>query len=605
MSITNIFTFAGGPNTERGIPTSLSVGPAKSGSQLAYGCGTNVNFRDVNNPLFLDTYTNHQYKVLAASVSPSGFYVCSGDEGGFVKVWATNNAGKTSKVELQPLSRSVRDIAWTGDSQRIVVVGEGKGVFGYAFAYDTGSSVGEISGHSKQLLTCGLKTDKPFRLATGGEDTQVNFFAGPGFGAFKFQHSVKDHTKFINCIRYSPDNLRFVAVSSDKTISIFDGKTGEKQGVFDSAGAHTGSIYSVAWSPDNKTIATASGDKTVKIWDADSKTLLNTIKLGDDVRDQQVGIVFVNDVIVSLSLSGDLNLLKVDQPQPTKVLHAHNEKIYSVAYDKTTDTIYSSGSQGTVIAWEYGVGSKARLSGKKGHTSAVSNIAVVGRTLLTASVDNQVKFTPLDGDFNYTQEDCLTLSGSPSDIAVSTNTPGLVLIATHKGITVIQDQQIKSEIDLGFQPGSISLSPDDKEIAVAHDRKVKLYAFDGVAVGAILATLEEHRNRVGRVRYSPDGLNLATSDKEIFVWDRATKTVKYNNLVYHTASVTDMTWNQSGDYLATGAIDKDVIVWDLKNGKRAQVNAHGQGVTGLTFAHEDTLVSVGNDFSVKTWQYKF
>jgi WD40 repeat protein len=598
-----VHIFPGAPNTERGIPTSISAGPAKQGSLVAYGCGNNINIRDLQKPFtFLDTYTNHQHKVLVASYSPSGFYVCSGDEGGNVKVWATNNVDKTSKVELQPLSKSVRDAAWTSDSQRVIVVGEGKGVFGYAFAYDTGSSVGEISGHSKQLLTCAMRPDRPFRIATGGEDSQVNFFQGP---PFKFQHSNKEHTKYVNCIRYSPNGAHFVSVSSDKTIQIFDGKTGEKQGTFDTAGGHTGSIYSVAWSPDSKLIATAGGDKTVKIWDVETKKTTKTIQIGNEIRDQQVSIFWAGDLLASLSLSGDINLLDVNSEKPTKTINGHNEKIYAVAYDSASNIIVSTGASGAVIVWDYGVGSKCRLSGKKGHQSAVSNVAIVGNDILTASVDNQVRFTPVDS-LQYTEEDALQLAGSPCDIAVSKNTPGLVLVATHKGITVIKNKQIVSEIELGYQPSAIALSPDDKELSVSSDKKIRQYEFTGTGVGALLATLEEHRGRISKLRYSPDGSQLASADKEVFVWDTKSRSVKYNGLVFHSAQVTDLDWNKTSDYLVTGSLDKELIVWDLKNGKRAQTSmAHLQGVTALVCAHEDTIVSVGNDYSIKTWQFKF
>lgn len=550
----------------------------------------------------MDTYTNHQHKVMVASYSPSGYYVCSGDEGGNVKVWATNNVDKTSKVELQPLSKSVRDAAWTSDSQRIIVVGEGKGAFGYVFAYDTGSSVGDISGHSKQLLTCAMRPDRPFRIATGGEDSQVSFFQGP---PFKFSHSNKDHTKYVNCVRFSPNGDHFVSVSSDKTIQIFDGKTGEKQGVFDTAGGHSGSIYSVAWSPDSKTIATASADKTVKIWDVSTKKVLKTITIGSEIRDQQVSVLYANDILASLSLSGDLNVIDPNKETPSKVIHGHNEKIYAIAYDPKTNTVVTTGASGAVITWEYASGSKARLSGKKGHQSAVSNVAIVGSDIMSCSVDNQVRFTPVDSAV-FTEEAALTIAGSPCDIAVSKATPGLVIIATHKGLTVIKNKQIVSEVDLGYQPSSIALSHDDKELSVASDKKIRQYEFTGQGVGAILATLEQHRGRISKLRYSPDSSFLASADKELLVFDNKSRTVKYDGLVFHTAQITDLDWSKSGEYVATGSLDKEIIVWDLKNGKRAQTSmGHLGGVSALTFAHEDTIVTAGNDLSVKTWSFKF
>jgi hypothetical protein len=43
------------------------------------------------------------------------------------------------------------------------------------FMWDTGSSVGEISGHSKKILSCDLKQARPFQIATGSEDFQVKY----------------------------------------------------------------------------------------------------------------------------------------------------------------------------------------------------------------------------------------------------------------------------------------------------------------------------------------------------------------------------------------------------------------------------------------------
>lgn len=65
----------------------------------------------------------------------------------------------------------------------------------------------------------------------------------------------RDHSNFVNCVRYSPDGSKFISVSSDKKGFIFDGKSGEKIGELSSEGAHTGSIYAVSWSPNGKQVS--------------------------------------------------------------------------------------------------------------------------------------------------------------------------------------------------------------------------------------------------------------------------------------------------------------------------------------------------------------
>ena len=69
-----------------------------------------------------------------------------------------------------------------------------------------------------------------------------------------FACRLRDHTNYVNCVRFSPDASKLVSVSSDKTALLFDGKTGARTGAFDSTGGHTGSIYAAAWSPDGKQV---------------------------------------------------------------------------------------------------------------------------------------------------------------------------------------------------------------------------------------------------------------------------------------------------------------------------------------------------------------
>jgi len=82
---------------------------------------------------------------------------------------------------------------------------------------------------------------------------------------------MKDHTRFVNCVRFSPNGELLVSVGSDKLGVVYDGKTGEKKGEWK---GHDGSIFSVSWSPDSTKILTASADKRCKIWDASSYACL-------------------------------------------------------------------------------------------------------------------------------------------------------------------------------------------------------------------------------------------------------------------------------------------------------------------------------------------
>jgi WD repeat-containing protein 1 (actin-interacting protein 1) len=100
-----------------------------------YGSGNNLIMRDLKDPLKVDWYTEHFAEVTAARVAPSGYYVCSGDSQGNVRVWSCTNQDKTLKIEIRPISGAVRDVCWSPDSKRIAIVGDGKSAFSHVFAF--------------------------------------------------------------------------------------------------------------------------------------------------------------------------------------------------------------------------------------------------------------------------------------------------------------------------------------------------------------------------------------------------------------------------------------------------------------------------------------
>ena len=52
--------------------------------------------------------------------------LCAADTSGKVRIWDTTQKEHILKNEFHPLGGAIKDLAWTGDSQRIVVVGNGR-----------------------------------------------------------------------------------------------------------------------------------------------------------------------------------------------------------------------------------------------------------------------------------------------------------------------------------------------------------------------------------------------------------------------------------------------------------------------------------------------
>ena len=64
-------------------------------------------------------------------------------------------------------------------------------------------------------------------------------------------------------VAFSPDGVRIVSGSVDKTIRLWDARTGDTV-----AGPFKGHTDSVSFSPDGMHIVSGSGDHTIRVWDA-------------------------------------------------------------------------------------------------------------------------------------------------------------------------------------------------------------------------------------------------------------------------------------------------------------------------------------------------
>ncbi|EFA85716.1 WD40 repeat-containing protein [Heterostelium album PN500] len=594
MSITLKNVFAPTPTVTRGKSVFVNADP--KGTNLVYACGNAIIIRNIKDATVADIYYEHPAATTVARYSPSGFYIASGDVQGNLRIWDTVGKEHILKITLKVLGGAILDLAWSADSQRLVVVGDGKERFGAAVFWDSGASCGEIIGHSKLIQTVDIKSSRPFRAMTGSEDFNVNWFEGP---PFKFNKMAATFGRFVNCVRFSPNGDKVVAVSSDKTGVIFDGKTGDK--LVDLQGGHAGGIYGASWSADNARILTSSADKTCKVWDATTGACLKTFTFGDTTNDQQLGCLWINDSLISVNLDGEISFLdEANVSKPSKVLKGHNRSIGAIAYDPTTKTVFSSSIDGVLYQWDLHTGIATPFTGVA-HKNQVTQIQISGDSIITCAKDDSVKISTIS---SRTYGPSIGIDSPAVGVSVAGD---VVVAASMKSIYVIRAGKLVSTTAAAWEPTSISINTNQKEVAVGgKDNKVHLYNLAGDKL-TDAGALEHHRNFVTAVTYSPCGTLLATgcANRSIMVWQG--KTEKVSGWVNHSARINSLSWTANSNHLVSASLDGCVFVWDVVKGDQPiqLKNAHPGGVNIAVWTSPSQFVSAGNDGAMKFFDVTF
>ncbi|KAK6437640.1 WD40 repeat-like protein [Oleoguttula sp. CCFEE 5521] len=617
MSLTLRTLLAPSPSTTRGSPTPISA--HTKGTHITYCANKTIYVRSIDSPSDCKQYTAHTAAPTIARFSPSSFYIASGDTSGTVKIWDSVGCENT-KGSYEVIAGRIRDVAWDGDSARIIAVGDGRERYGACITADSGNSVGEISGHAGQVNCVDVRKQRPIRAVTGSDDASLCWYHGV---PFKYQTNVRGrHEKYVLGVQFSPDGERFVSVGSDRKIWVFDGKTGEVVKEV-GKGVHTGSVFGVSWAPDSKRFVTCSGDRTVRVWDAESGECTRSWRMGGEkgaVGDQQVGVVWVpgrqDGMIISIDLDGNLNYFCEGREEgPVMTVSGHAKAITAAVAVPGSGKIWTASSDGRTLVWDLKNEVAYPIAGE-GHTSYVSGLAATSDGSAVSSIGWDDTLRSISTSESSFASSPAKTNGQPKAIASTTiDSKPYTLISDNRGITLYSSSAELSHLPLSTAPTSLSALGPLIAAASSTSPSITLYTLTPTLNPALtpITTLLSLPSNPTTLAVSPQSTRLAAglANGKILVYRAPTSRnpeweLETNRWSAHSGRVNSIAWSADGRFAVSGGLDTNVFVWSLEDpGRRVKaLNAHKEGVGAVCWTAEGECVSCGVDGAVKVWDVR-
>jgi len=278
-------------------------------------------------------------------------------------------------------------------------------------------------------------------------------------------------------------------------------------------------------------------------------------------------------------------------------LKGHNKGITALTVDKAAGHAYAGSSDGRVSRLHLGSG-EFEVYGA--HQNSVTSVVATGDTLTTVGLDDVLRVTPI------AQQELgpdVKLDSAPREVSIVGD---ISVVACFKEISLFNKAQKLSALPVTYEPLCCSVHPSGTQVAVG-SKEGKVHVYNIAANTLTQSKVLDATGSVEAVSYSPDGAYLALGDgnRNVYVFETASDyTLKFDEWRSHTAKVTCLAWTPSGQHVASGALDTNLIVWSLAQpAKRITIKAAHPLciITKLAWASDSLLVSAGSDGSLRSW----
>jgi len=455
--------------------------------------------------------------------------------------------------------------------------------------------VKSLTGHI-EAITAIVFTSDDCHILSASRDKTIKLW---NLNKNEILRSFVGHNAEVTSLEYSnADKDSFISGSKDFLIKLWDMNTGKLIRNFE---GHRASVNSLRMCPNGKIVLSGSEDKSIKLWD---KTNGNLIKTLEGHLEPVITAMFSSDGLNIISVSKD-NSVKFWERNPgtmVKSFNGQNHYIYALAVSKDGSRICSGSADKTVKVFDRNTGNLLRTF--EGHENDIKSVSFSPdkKLIASASFDNNVKIWDVENGL------CMhTIKHDRFVNSVVFSPDGSILASGSLDKTIkIWDVLAQKPLKTLKEPdkkgiNALCFSPDGLFLASSSENH-KGFRIWNIEKGFVLHTFIGHQKDVLSIVYSPDGTKIATGsmDKTIIMWNA--KSFDKMAGFEHLEEVNCVAFSPDGKLILSGGVT--IKVWDITRGSLLKsLEGHNGAVKGVIMTDDNqTIISCSTDKTIRLWE---
>ncbi|EMD36360.1 hypothetical protein CERSUDRAFT_155994 [Gelatoporia subvermispora B] len=464
----------------------------------------------------------------------------------------------------------------------------------------------QMSGHAGDVFSVAFSPDGT-RVVSGSRDKSVRIWDARTGDLL--MDPLEGHRNTVNSVAFSPDGAVVVSGSLDKTIRLWNARTGEQ--IMDPLVSHSDGVLCVAFSPDGAQIISGSKDHTLRLWDA--KTGHPLLHAFEGHTGDVNTVMFSPDGRQVVSGSDDATIRLWDVTTGEEVmepLSGHTDWVRSVAFSLDGTQIVSGSADATIRLWDARTGAPI-IDPLVGHTDLVLSVAFSpdGARIVSGSADKTVRLwdaatgrpamQPFEGHGDYVWSVGFSPDGSTVISGSGDNTIRL-------WSADIMDANQSPHVALSHAALPDGTLSQGSQVQVLVDNEDSAPGTNMKPRSAPPESHQGHRSIVRCVAFTPDGTQIVSGseDKTVSLWNAQTGAPVLDPLQGHSELVTCLAVSPDGSCIASGSADKTIHLWNARTGRQVPdpLRGHGSWVQSLVFSPDGTrVISGSSDDTIRIW----